>query len=174
MISSNSLSNNSIGLDRFRQFPVNSSSSTVWTFSTRNLVEGPWGIADTHISFSFFTLKNIHLLQFLSHEVALYLYKSIIKAVHWILLPYHGWYCYLLLRFARHQNVASLSPFYSYYFGNVHLNWLNWFHYLILKGGQLITLIDCMTFLSPLLHVIRMSMSTVSFLKQQGPGFPCP
>ena len=27
-------------------------------------------------------------------------------------------------------------------------NWLNWFHFLFLKGGLLIILIDCMVFLS--------------------------
>ena len=36
------------------------------------------------------------------------------------------------------QNVASLSFSYS---GNVHLNWLNWFHFLIFLGGQLDILI---------------------------------
>ena len=35
---------------------------------------------------------------------------------------------------------------------------------LILKGGLLIILIYCMIFLSSLLDVTRMSMSTVSFL----------
>ena len=27
-----------------------------------------------------------------------------------------------------------------------HLNWLNWFHFLILEGGLLVILIDCMIF----------------------------
>ena len=51
-----------------------------------------------------------------------------------------------------------------------HLNWLNWFHFLILEGGLLIILIDCMIFLSPFLDVARISMSTVSFLAQLGSG----
>ena len=46
------------------------------------------------------------------------------------------------------------------------LNWLNWFHFLILMGGLLVILTDCMIFLSPLLDKIRMSISTVSFLAQ--------
>ena len=44
-----------------------------------------------------------------------------------------------------------------------HLNWLILFHFLILEGGLLVTLIDCMIFLSPFLDVIRISMSTVFF-----------
>ena len=36
---------------------------------------------------------------------------------------------------------------------DVHLNWLNWFHFLILKGGLLVILIDCMIFVSPFLNV---------------------
>ena len=43
-------------------------------------------------------------------------------------------------------------------------NWLNWFHFLFLKVGLLVILIDCMIFLSPFLDVTRMSISTVSFL----------
>ena len=46
---------------------------------------------------------------------------------------------------------------------DVHLNWLKWFHFLILQGGLLVILIDCMIFLS-LLDFIRMFMSTISFL----------
>ena len=46
---------------------------------------------------------------------------------------------------------------------DVHLNWVILFHFLILEGGLLVTLIDCMIFLSPFLDVIRISMSTVFF-----------
>ena len=49
---------------------------------------------------------------------------------------------------------------------DVHLHWLNWFHFLVLEGGLLVILINCMVFLSPFLDVTRMSMSTVSFLTQ--------
>ena len=65
---------------------------------------------------------------------------------------------------AHHQNAASLSLFCRYYLVDVHLNWLNWFHSVFLKGGLPIILTDCMIFLSPFLDVTRMSMSTVSFL----------
>ena len=39
-------------------------------------------------------------------------------------------------------------------------NWLNWFHFLFLEAGLLISLIDYMIFLSPFLDVKRMSMSS--------------
>ena len=74
---------------------------------------------------------------------------------------------------AHRQNVASVSLFYRYYLRNVLRNWLNWFHFLFLGGGLHVTLIDCMIFLSPFLDVIRMSMSTVSFLAQLDSGILC-
>ena len=49
---------------------------------------------------------------------------------------------------------------------DVHLNWLNWFHFLILEGGLLVFLIDCIIFLPPFLEDTRISMSTISFLWQ--------
>ena len=48
---------------------------------------------------------------------------------------------------------------------DVYLNWLNWFHFLILRRGLLVILIDCMIFLPPFLDVTQMSMSGVSFLE---------
>ena len=113
-------------------------------------------------------------MNFLSPEVALYLYKSTI-------CPYmkyccHIWAgvpsCYLELLdklqkqicmtvglslaaflepLAHQQNMVSLSLSFRYYF-------------LFLKGGLHVILIDCMIFLSPFQDVTRMSMSTVSFL----------
>ena len=52
-------------------------------------------------------------------------------------------------------------------------NWLNWFHFPFLKGRLLVTLIDCMIFLSPFLDVTTMSISTVSFLAQLDCGILC-
>ena len=49
---------------------------------------------------------------------------------------------------------------------DVHLNWLNLLHFLILARGVLVILIDCIIFLSPFLDVTRMSMSTGFFLAQ--------
>ena len=53
---------------------------------------------------------------------------------------------------AHHGNVASLSLFWWYYFGN-HLNWIVYFHLFFLKGGLLVILIDCMIFLSTFLEL---------------------
>ena len=138
----------------------------------------------------------IRSMKFLSADVALYLYKSTIRPC--MECCCHVWAgapsCYLELLdklqkricrtvgpslsaslepLAHRRNGASLSLFYRYYFGDVHLNWLNWFHFLILEGGLLVILIDCMIFLSPFLDVTRMSMSTFSFLAQLGSGILC-
>ena len=128
-------------------------------------------------------------MKFLFHEVALHLYKSTIQ-----LYCCHVWTgapsCYLDLLdklqkqicrtvgpslaasfepLAHRQNVASLVITIV----DVHLNWLNWFHFLILKVGLIITLIDCMIFLSPFVDVTRISMSTVSFLTRLDSGILC-
>ena len=135
-------------------------------------------------------------MNFLSPEVALYLYKSTI----WPCMEYccHVWAgassCYFELLdklqkricrtvgpsiaaslepLAHRRNLASLSLFYRYYLVNVHLNWLNWFQFLILEGGLIVILIDCMIFLSPFLDVTWISMSTVSFLAQLDSGILC-
>ena len=34
---------------------------------------------------------------------------------------------------AYRRNVASFSLFYRYYLVDAHLNWVNWFHYLVLE-----------------------------------------
>ena len=48
---------------------------------------------------------------------------------------------------AHRQNVASLSLLYRYCFDIFFLNWLNWFHFIILEIGLLVILIDSITFL---------------------------
>ena len=62
---------------------------------------------------------------------------------------------------AHCQNVASLNLFYRCFaLVDVHLNWLNWSHFLyILEGVLLVILIDFM-----------MSMSAASFLAQLDSG----
>ena len=136
----------------------------------------------------------IRFMKSLSPEVALYLNKSTRRQC----MEYccHVWAgvpsCYLELLdklqkricrtvgpslaaclepLAHRWNVASLSHFYRYYFGL--LNWLNWFHFLLLSGVLLIVLIDCMIFVSPFVDVSRMSMSTVPFLAQFVSGILC-
>ena len=70
---------------------------------------------------------------------------------------------------AHHQNVASLSLFYRYYFHRCSSELAQ----LILDGGLLVILIDCVIFLSPFLDLTRMFMSTVSFLAQLDTGILC-
>ena len=121
------------------------------TFSSK-LVWGPYinSIAKT-------AYKKIGALnrstRFLSPEVALYLHKSTIR--HCMKCCSQIWACApgccleLLAKLQKHicktvgpslatfleplahrRNVASLSLFYSYYtLVDVHLNWLNWFHF---------------------------------------------
>ena len=134
-------------------------------------------------------------MKFLSAEVALYLYRSNI----WSYMEYfcHIWagaICYVELLDKLQKGYAGLLALHLLPLSNpwfivdmypawvfsiditlvdVHLNWLNWFHFLILEGGLRIILIDCMTFLSPFLDVRRMSMSTVSFLAQLNSWILC-
>ena len=75
---------------------------------------------------------------------------------------------------AHCQYVASWSLFLrSINLVDIHLNQLNWFHFLIFKGGLLVILMDSLIFLLPLFDVTRMSMSTVSFLAQLDSGIFC-
>ena len=60
---------------------------------------------------------------------------------------------------AHPRNVATLYLFCMYYFRRY--------------SSELTQLLNCMNFLSPLLDVTRMSMSTVSFLGQLGSGILC-
>ena len=68
---------------------------------------------------------------------------------------------------AYHQNVASISLFYSYYFGRCLFctgsTGFTSLFFLILEGSLLAILIDCTIFLSPFLDVTRISMSTGPF-----------
>ena len=109
----------------------------------------------------------IRSVKFLTAEVALNVYKSTI----WPCMEYcyHLWagapsYCLKFLDklqkwiLPHHRKIFSVGITLV----DVHLNWLKRPHFLILEGGLLVILIDCMIFLSPFLDVTRMSMSTVS------------
>ena len=52
---------------------------------------------------------------------------------------------------------------------DVHRNWLKWFNIVIVGGDSMVSL-RRIIYLSPYLYVIRISISTVSFLEQLGPG----
>ena len=60
-----------------------------------------------------------------------------------------------LLKFSQPKSSVGITLV------DVYLNWLNWFHFLILEGGLLVFLIDGMNFMSPFLDVTRISMSAV-------------
>ena len=94
--------------------------------------------------------------------------------MHGILLLCLGWCSWLLLETVGQatkvdmQDCWPLTCCLSWTLGfsvgitlvDVHLNWLNWFHFLILEVGLLVILINCMTFLSPFLDVTRMSVNS--------------
>ena len=67
---------------------------------------------------------------------------------------------------------ASLEPLTLRYLVGAHLNWLNWFHFLLFVRGLLVILTDCMTFLSQFLDVVRMSVSTVFSSHSKALEFP--
>ena len=73
--------------------------------------------------------------------------------------------------------IIEMWPAYIFSIGiilvDVLQDWINWFQFLLLEGSLLVILIDCMIFLSPFLHVTRMSMSTVPFLEQLDSGILC-
>ena len=71
---------------------------------------------------------------------------------------------------AHHQNSASVSLFYRYYFGRCSSELAQLVHFLILEGGLLVILTDCMIFLSSFLDVTRMFILIVSFLAQLDSG----
>ena len=131
----------------------------------------------------------IRSMKFLSPEVALYFYKPTIRSCMeyccyvWAGAP--SCYLELLDKIQKHicravdpslaaslellahcRNVASLRIFYGYYFGRCSSELAQLVPLPYSRGGLLIILIDCMIFLSPLLDVTRMTMSTVSFLVQ--------
>ena len=74
--------------------------------------------------------------------------------------------------FAHRWNVVSLSLFYRYYFGRCSSDLTQLLHFLSLEGSLLIILIYCV-FLSRILDVTSMPMSTVSFLAQLDSGILC-
>ena len=125
----------------------------------------------------------IRSMKFLSPEVAFYLYKSglVPLVATWNCgISYKNnmqgcwsFTCCLSRTLGSSLKCSQLESSVGITFVDVYLNQLKWFHFLILKGGIFIILIDCMTFLSPFLNVTRMSMSTVSFFAQLGSEILC-
>ena len=138
----------------------------------------------------------IRFMKFLSPKVALYLYKS----TTWPCMKYccHIWAgassCYLglldklqkwicrtvgpslaasLEPSGHRRNVASLSLFYSYYFGRYSSELAQLFPLPLSRRRSTRYSDRLLDFLSPFLDVKRMSMSSVSFLAQLGSGILC-
>ena len=62
------------------------------------------------------------------------------------------------------KNVAILNVFYRYYFSRCFSELDDLAPPLILVGGSLVILADCMIFFSPFLDAIRMSMLAVFYM----------
>ena len=138
----------------------------------------------------------IHFMKFLSPKVALYLYKSTMRPC----MEYccHVWagalssYLELLDKlqnricrtvgpsvsaslepFVYLQNIASLSLFYRFYFDRYSSELAKLVPLPFSRGRCFHCSDGFYDFLSSLLDVTRMSMSTVPFLKQLDPGILC-
>ena len=72
----------------------------------------------------------------------------------------------------HHQNIANISLFYRYYFGRCSSELAHPVP-LPCSPWRSNCYSDSMIFLSPLLDVTRMSMSTVSFCKELDSGILC-
>ena len=148
-----------------------------------------WGSYITSIGKTASKQIRTLICSLLSTEVVLYHYKSTI----WPCMEYcfHVWSGVLVATWNRWIGYISryaglwvlhllllLNPWIIVFsMGitsvDVHLNWLNWFPFLILDEGLLIILIDWMIFLPPFLDVTRTSLSTVSFIAQLHYGVLC-
>ena len=135
-----------------------------------------------------FVLWSSLLLRLLSISVNLpYTHAWNTVAMSWLVPPVVAWDCLInykngyagllvlhLLPLLNPWCIVKMWLAEVFFIGitlvDVHLNWLNWFHFLFLEGGVLIILIDCMTFLSSFLDATRMYMPTVSFLEQLDSG----
>ena len=97
--------------------------------------------------------------------------------LHGILLSCLEGCSYLLLTYIRETTETNLRDCWSFTLlgmslakvisigitlVGVHLNWLNWFHFLILMAGLFVILRECMILLSAFLDVTKISISTVS------------
>ena len=98
----------------------------------------------------------IHSMKFLSPEVTLYLYKSTFRpcmeCMSWLVLLFATWNCWksyknryagllvihLLPLLTPWLIIEPLADSIGITLLDVHLNWLNWFHFLILEGDLLV------------------------------------
>ena len=100
--------------------------------------------------------------------------QVVVAAIWKCYISYQNWYVgRLVLHLLPLLNpwlIVKMWPVYVFYVGitlvDIHVNWLTWLNFLILNGGLLVILMDCMIFLSPFLDCIKMSIWTVVFLTQ--------
>ena len=119
-----------------------------------------------------FVLWNFFLLRLL------FIFINLPYSIAWNTAIWKCWIIYknrylellvpLLLLLLNIWLIAKIEPVYVFSVGitllDVHLNWLNCFHFFILERGQLVILMGCIISVSPFLDVIRMSISTSSLL----------
>ena len=132
-------------------------------------------------------------MKFLCPEVALYLYKSDIQLcmkycchvrvgapncylellgkLHmqncWPFTCCFSWTLGSLLKYSQLKSSVGIT------FVDVHMNWLNWFHFVILEGGLLVILYKLHDFSVTIPKCTKMSMPTVSSLAQLDYGIFC-
>ena len=78
----------------------------------------------------------IHSMKFLSPELALYLFKSGAD-----MQDCYSFTCHLSWTFGLSPKWSLLKSFLLAVLADVHLNWLNWFHSLILERSLLVILL---------------------------------
>ena len=57
---------------------------------------------------------------------------------------------------------------------DVHLNWLDWFHFLIVVGSLTVIVIDWVVYLSPFLRCCEDVYVNIFFVVQLHNGIICP
>ena len=124
------------------------------------------------VLWTFFLLRLLCISINLPHKHAICYLELLVKLQKQICRTVGPSLATFLEPLAHRRDVARLS-FIGITFVDVHLNWLNWFHFLILERGLHVILIDCVIFLSQFLDVTKMTMSTVSSFAQLHSGIVC-
>ena len=101
---------------------------------------------------------------------------QIVFSIFW--LSYNNWYAVgptfvSSLELSAHPRNNDQFFFIGITLEDVHLDWLKCFLSLTFRGVLILILTGFMLSFSPFLDPTRMPMSTVSFLKQPGPGITC-
>ena len=100
--------------------------------------------------------------------------QVVVVAIWKCYISYQNWYVgRLVLHLLPLLNpwlIVRMWPAYVFYVGitlvDIHVSWLTWLNVLIINGGLLVILMDCIIFLSPFLDCIKISIWTIVFLTQ--------